>query len=111
MLHLVASADIEILSPCEMSLRLSDVRIEDVDPRYVTNFVAVPRAAEFKNALERSTLRFSFNNGHIGSVCPGGDEEAWVLNTKRAIISAFQNNMVNFESDISTTEVYCLSAH
>ncbi|VVC30431.1 Hypothetical protein CINCED_3A001550 [Cinara cedri] len=42
-------------------------------------------------------LRFSFQNGHISTVCPEENEPVWALNIKKAVLSTFQNRMERFD--------------
>lgn len=48
--------------------------------------------------------RFSFQDGIIAEVCPPADENTWVLNFKKAILSAIQNSMRRFDVDFNNTE-------
>ena len=59
----------------------------------------------FKMSLEKRPLRFSFHDGEISHVCPAEDEEKWVLNFKRGVLSTIQNTMDNLERDQKTKEV------
>ena len=47
----------------------------------------------FKLALERNSLRFSFQDGLVNDLCPSDQEEVRSLNFKRGVLSAFQNSM------------------
>ena len=49
--------------------------------------------------------RFAYVNGRVESVCPGSEEETWVVNLKRAVVSAIQNNMHDLNTDTDTREV------
>ena len=72
------------------------------DPR---NRETVEGAVEFRRALERNPLRFSFQDGRIEELCPAENEPEWVLNIKRGLLTAFQNSMDQFESDQHVDEV------
>ncbi len=63
------------------------------------------KSREFAAALQRAPLRFSFQDGRVESVCSREDEDAWVLNIKRGILSAFQNSMTTFNADQTLQEV------
>jgi len=56
---------------------------------------------------EQNTLlnRFSFQDGHISTVCPGEDEPVWALNIKKAVLSTFQNRMERFDIHHIVAEV------
>jgi len=91
-----ATVTISILSPCELSLKLSDVALSGVS------------VGGWKDELESRPLRFSFDDGHIPEICPPAEEPAWALNIKRGILSAFQaglltsrTNALVYESDVS----------
>ena len=46
-----------------------------------------------------------FQDGKISSVCANHEEDTWVVNFKRGIISAFQNSMESLEENYQGTEV------
>ena len=74
--------------------QLSQVSLQDSSPGQYGRRDHVPGSEKFRSALQRQKLRFSFVNGRVEELCPE-DEEAWVLNIKRAILSGFQNTMEN----------------
>ncbi|ELT91281.1 hypothetical protein CAPTEDRAFT_206171, partial [Capitella teleta] len=98
-LHLRTTAQFEVISKCEMVLRLTDVTMEDSNPSNLETRQQVQRSNEFKQALETRTLRFSFVDGHVQSICADQEEPVWVLNIKRGILSAFQNTMETLDED------------
>lgn len=51
-----------------------------------------------------SHSRFSFHDGVIAEVCPSDNEENWILNFKKGILSAMQNTMYRFDIDYNGTE-------
>uniref|UniRef100_A0A914V7X7 G-protein coupled receptors family 1 profile domain-containing protein n=1 Tax=Plectus sambesii TaxID=2011161 RepID=A0A914V7X7_9BILA len=75
-----ATVTINVQSPCELSMKLSNVKLTGAD---------VP--STWASNLEKLPLRFSFEDGMVSNVCPQADEETWSLNIKRAILSTFQN--------------------
>ncbi|CAH1773813.1 unnamed protein product [Owenia fusiformis] len=103
-LHFRATADIEAISKCEMALTLSDVTVEESDPRDLARRFRSEGEAALKEALESSALRFSFQDGQIAELCPEREESQMALNIKRGILSAFQNNMESLERDHSGSE-------
>lgn len=137
-LHMRATAQVEVLSRCEMVLKveimqlfycvglstspipmlwfskkknwcvpfwqLSDVNLQDSNPQQYDSRQYVERAWEFTRALQEKPLRFAFLDGQIESICPD-EEESWVLNLKRGILSALQNTMTSLEESIVTREV------
>ncbi len=44
-------------------------------------------------------------NGRVENVCPSSEEETWVVNVKRAIVSALQNSQHDLNTDTETREV------
>lgn len=65
----------------------------------------LPRADDFARAISAKPLRFSFQDGAIGELCPDPSDPVWVLNFKRGVLSAFHNTMVRFDVDSSEVEV------
>ena len=84
--------------------QLRDVFLEDLNPKDVTVRQTSKNNAEFKEALERQSLHFSFQDGRIEAICTSNNEPTWVVNIKRSVLSAFQNSMSNF-SDENLIEV------
>lgn len=62
-------------------------------------------SSEFKAGLERFPVRLSYQDGGIEDVCLTGVEPTWVLNAKRGIISLIQNNMNDFATNRTVSEV------
>ena len=71
-------------------MQLMDVSLQDSNPRDYERRNHVEKAWEFKRALQEHSMRFGFLDGHVADVCPNPNEIPWVLNIKRAIISALQ---------------------
>lgn len=84
-LAVTARVHITVAGPCEMILALSHVRLTGT---------SAP-SADFAAALTSTPLRFAFHNGRVSNICPSTEEPVWVLNFKRAVLSTFQNNMVD----------------
>uniref|UniRef100_A0A7G3AUB2 Putative lipoprotein n=1 Tax=Lutzomyia longipalpis TaxID=7200 RepID=A0A7G3AUB2_LUTLO len=63
-----------------------------------------PTSYKLAEDVTKYELRFSFQDGLIAEICPHDDEENWVLNLKRGILSAFQNTMTRFDIDHHTVE-------
>ncbi|KAL3868012.1 hypothetical protein ACJMK2_040851 [Sinanodonta woodiana] len=94
-----ATANIEVLSKCEMLLQLRDVSIESSDPSLPLRLKAGKTSSEFAALLQQYPLRFSFQDGEVNEICPEDDESSWVLNIKRGLLSAFQNTMDDLDMD------------
>jgi len=103
-LHLQARAQIDIISTCEMVLRLSDVVLQDSEPTRFDTRQQVDNVRPFKQSLENNPLRFAFIDGTIENICPASNEEVWALNIKRGIISTLQNTMGSLQGISETTE-------
>ncbi|KAK6188791.1 hypothetical protein SNE40_004897 [Patella caerulea] len=91
-LGISATAHVEVISNCDMALRLSNVRL------------APQASSQFTRSLEENALRFSFQDGSIEDLCPPMDETDWSLNIKRGVLSTFQNSMDNLENDGTVQE-------
>jgi len=77
--QLRAKVDIATISKCEHQMQLRKVQIDG------------PKEAEImKKQLERHSTKFSQDNSRIESICFDEDEETWVLNLKKAILSTMQ---------------------
>ncbi|XP_064104223.1 uncharacterized protein LOC135214035 [Macrobrachium nipponense] len=83
-MHITAKAQIDVTSPCEYVLRLTEVQLQNS----IHN-------AEFSEAIMKNPLRFSFQDGVVESLCSEATEPTWVLNFKRGLLSTFQNSMNN----------------
>ena len=92
-LHLSASVFLDVVSPCELSLRVTSVMLQDSDPSNADIRQHVDKHQQFKQAIESKPLRFAFIDGKIENICPSTDEQVWVLNIKRGILSTLQNTM------------------
>ncbi|KAI8509667.1 hypothetical protein Bbelb_120950, partial [Branchiostoma belcheri] len=92
-LEIAATVDLEVLSKCELVLRLSDVDLKEASRQAL--MVTSSNKREFQRALERHPLRFSFQDGVIPEICPSAEEETWVVNIKRGILSALQNSYLS----------------
>ncbi|EFO23596.1 hypothetical protein LOAG_04890 [Loa loa] len=58
--------------------------------------------SDWSYILERSSLRFAFDDGEVKAICPDDTDPIWALNIKRAILSAFQTKHEGIrETDIS----------
>ena len=78
-MHLKAKVDVSTIEPCEFQLHLRKVQING------------PKEAEImKKQLERHSTKFSQDNSKIESICFDENEEEWVLNLKKAILSTIQ---------------------
>ncbi|XP_071118264.1 apolipophorins-like [Haliotis cracherodii] len=98
-----AIAEIEVLSKCEMALRLRDVKVYRSDPS-TDPMENADETGEFKRNLERSPLRFSFQDGVVEELCPAEGETTWALNIKRGLLTAVQNSMDSLDRDQSVFE-------
>ncbi len=74
-----ARVEITSLSPCSFSLRLSQVEL-----------TGIPDPNEMQNQLELYPLKFGSFDGKILGICLTDNEELWVLNVKKSVLSALQ---------------------
>ncbi len=74
-----ARVEITTLSPCSFSLRLSQVEL-----------TGIPDPNEMQNQLELYPLKFGSFDGKILGICSTDNEELWVLNVKKSVLSALQ---------------------
>ncbi|XP_050696049.1 uncharacterized protein LOC126985337 [Eriocheir sinensis] len=81
LVQITARAHIDVLAPCEYTLRLTKVSLQGSS-----------HSEEMAEALTRSSLRFAFQDGNVEELCAAEAEEAWVLNFKRGVLSAFQTS-------------------
>jgi hypothetical protein len=103
-LHVRTTAKINVISPCEMQLELRGTELSHLKPTDATAKDPSPVGGAFKEALEANAIRFGMNNGRVERVCGGVADAAWVLNVKKAIISALQNNMADLKRETTIRE-------
>jgi hypothetical protein len=103
-LHVKTTARIHAISPCEFQLELRGTELSHLTPNDPTAKTASPVGGAFKDALEANAVRFGMNNGRVERVCGGARDASWVLNIKRAIISALQNNMADLKTETTIRE-------
>ncbi|CAH1244201.1 CTD-3088G3.8 [Branchiostoma lanceolatum] len=103
-LEIAATVDLEVLSKCELVLRLSDVDLKEASRQAL--MVTSSNKREFQRALERHPLRFSFQDGIVPEICPSAEDEPWVVNIKRGVLSALQNSYLSQRrTDMEETDV------
>lgn len=103
-LKFTATALVEVLSKCELSLKIEDAVLSGSDPNYPKSLLTDTQSNEFKTALEEHPLRFSFQDGIMEELCPLPEESAWVLNIKKGILSSLQNTMDTFKTEQNLVE-------
>jgi hypothetical protein len=106
-LHVQATAEVHVLSQCELALTLRDVTLEHSDPSDFNRRSLSENSKQFKQALEARPIKFSFQDGHVDAVCADSEDPTWVANVKRGIISGLQNTMKNLDEShvVSETDV------
>uniref|UniRef100_A0A8R1Y3W3 Vitellogenin domain-containing protein n=1 Tax=Onchocerca volvulus TaxID=6282 RepID=A0A8R1Y3W3_ONCVO len=90
-----AQAHISVHSSCEFSLKYCEVL-----NLTRTSLRGMDVGNEWSHILERSPLRFAFDDGEVKAVCPHDGDPTWAVNIKRAILSAFQTKLGARETDI-----------
>lgn len=84
---------------------------EDEDVPNVDNIetedknVLHPRSYEFSKDVEKYLVRFDFRDGLIHEICPDTEEQVWVTNFKRGILSSLQNSMFRLDLDHKSNEI------
>nr|XP_002124291.1 uncharacterized protein LOC100186072 [Ciona intestinalis] len=91
--HIQASLLVDVLSPCELVLRISRASID------------APGTSEWETSLQRNPLHFNFQDGRIPEICSSNDDPTWVLNIKRGMLSAFQVSSVVEEPSVREVDV------
>ncbi|XP_022087369.1 uncharacterized protein LOC110977488 [Acanthaster planci] len=81
------NAEIEVISPCELTLTLRDVAVFESNAN--GDIVEATNNVDMVRELEQNVLRFAFHDGVVTDVCPTS-EKTWALNFKRGILSALQ---------------------
>lgn len=90
-------------TPCDGILVLSDVKLSENIPGH-SQGPDHSNSEKFANAISENTIRFSFKDGIIAEICPPEEEQIWVLNFKRGILSMLHNTMKRFDLDHSGEE-------
>ena len=84
---------------------MMDVRLRDSDPSDIDQRSDVPEMGMFKQKMEAKPLRFAWVDGKIEHICPEDDDEPWVVNVKRGILSGMQNTMASFDAPVDKMDV------
>ncbi|XP_076451754.1 uncharacterized protein LOC143287554 isoform X2 [Babylonia areolata] len=97
-----AVVNVHVLGTCDMLLKFREVRIMESDPE--KGLRKADNSKHFRQELEKEALRFAFQDGRISDICPSDVDSTWALNVKRGFLSAFQNNMEDFNTDQTVDE-------
>lgn len=76
-----------------------------VDPEEPQLNILHHRSLLFGRDVEKMNLVFEFRDGLIEEICPDDEEQVWVTNFKRGILSALQNTMERLDLDHKASEV------
>ena len=60
--------------------------------------------SSFREALQKNTVNFEFDNGRIGKICYSSEDPLWVVNIKRGVMSSFQQSLPQLEASQNVTE-------
>lgn len=134
-LFIIALLELKFQTKCQGQLKVSSVQLKNLNGTYVapiaqkvsdyeydddeskedlvdndmtssqSNNVIHPRSNAFSKDIEQIKIRFDFRDGLIYEICPDNDEQTWITNFKRGILSALQNSMFRFDLDHKSTEV------
>ncbi|XP_061171948.1 uncharacterized protein LOC133181472, partial [Saccostrea echinata] len=103
-MKMTAKVQVEVLSKCDLVLKVKNVKLHERNPESPENLILSTMSGEFSRHLEENSLRFSFQDGRIESLCPAEREKTWVLNIKRGILSMIQNTMEDLQVDQKVRE-------
>ncbi|KAH9366847.1 hypothetical protein HPB48_018454 [Haemaphysalis longicornis] len=103
--HIAAQIEIEPLGSCDYSMHVRGATLEEEDPLRPGHRRPSPNQAELRAALERYSLRFSYQDGRVDNVCPSEGETPRALNVKKAILSMLQNSMKQLEVNEDVNEL------
>ncbi|KAI2809838.1 hypothetical protein BLOT_000990, partial [Blomia tropicalis] len=94
---ITTQVDISVYSPCELVLQLRQVHL-----------TGTKNDSDLSQQLEKESVHFSYENGRVKHVCSSTNDEKWIVNIKKSIISSLQISTSNlstkqtvYETDIS----------
>ncbi len=82
-------AQIDVISPCELTLKLKEVDVLETGSDGQTT--PARNQGLLRSELQDQVLRFAFHEGMVTNVCPAAGETTWALNFKRGFLSAIQD--------------------
>nr|UEK51615.1 MTTP-like protein 2 [Parasacculina yatsui] len=103
-LILTARVTLHVLAPCEHAITMDDVRLESSAVVENEEVQKELNDEEFVALIQKHPLRYSYNDGSIGLVCPTSGDPTWSVNIKKAVVSALQNTMVRLDLDHEDVE-------
>jgi len=65
----------------------------------------LPKVTDGVEALEGSSIQFSYQDGAVEGVCVSETDPSWSANIKRALVSMLQNKAVQAVGDATVMEV------
>merc|ERR1711881_469799 len=92
-LELRANFRIDVLSPCEHVLTVTQAYIGNGDLQ------------QWQRALTQNPLHFSYQDGTIPVLCASNNDPTWVLNIKRGILSSLQVSTTSTLAAVQETDV------
>ncbi|ELW67642.1 hypothetical protein TREES_T100018447 [Tupaia chinensis] len=87
-LGLQGLAVLDVLGPCQITLRLQDFQVMSILGAKVE---VLKESRSWSAALGHHPLRFVLHEGHVARLCPHPAEPRWALNVKRAVLSLVQS--------------------
>ncbi|XP_067911828.1 uncharacterized protein [Heterodontus francisci] len=103
--------NIDVLDKCHHILKLRNAQIKG---SMSNEEELLPGQGKLRASLEKHPLQFSFQDGIIPEICPSDNEETWVLNIKRGILSVLQDSYaVNKQKTVEEVDISgkCLSTY
>ncbi|KAJ8968085.1 hypothetical protein NQ317_002630 [Molorchus minor] len=103
-LYVEGTVGLGFLTPCDGLLTLSDIKLSEIIPKDGSESPEHANSQQFADMLSEYSLRFAFKDGIITELCPREEEQSWVLNFKRGVLSMLHNTMKRLDMDHSVDE-------
>lgn len=96
-------ATLNFYTSCDGLLTLHDLKLAE-KPTDDLDTQTHPNSELFSESITKYSLRFAFRDGIISEVCPNDEEQSWVLNFKKGLLSMLHNSMKRFDLDYVNDE-------
>ncbi|MEQ2290686.1 hypothetical protein AMECASPLE_005659 [Ameca splendens] len=96
--------DIEVISKCHLMMQIRNSQIKHLSPQREHSVLHLKILRE---SLERTSLKFSLQEGKVTALCLQEGEQVWALNIKRGLLSMLQTSpMVTKLKEETETDVH-----
>jgi len=102
--HIFSTVELTAFSACDLQLKLKNVKLEESEPQNKFARYPLPKSSDLIEAIQERALRFSYQDGQVEHICSDNEEQTWILNIKRGILSTIQNTMQTFSKPQSLQE-------